>query len=178
MRLQGVLLASDDGRETVRWALKLAGQFHGYLCELQSKVTAREYSEFASWLDIGAVGAVALESVLFGDEEKVWERLLVGGLGEAMMVGASRQYVKAWRAETGSLHVQAAWYLAEALWRTSVETRAELDPRARWQAVQSLLAPVYEEGRPGAEKAVLIVRVFQLLLLTYLARLFSELEDE
>ena len=39
--LQGALLASDQQGESVTRALEVAGRFHSYLSELQSKITAR-----------------------------------------------------------------------------------------------------------------------------------------
>jgi hypothetical protein len=152
----------------------VTGRFHAYLCELESKLSARDYSDLASRLDIGAVGVVALESVIASEKEKFWQRLLLGGIGESLMVVASRQYVRAWEIETGLVHKCAAWYLAEALWRTSSEMQPELPPDQRWQAIQSLLAPVHDADVPASAKAVLLGRVFQMLLLTYVARLLPE----
>jgi hypothetical protein len=168
--LQGALLASGQRDEPFDSALEIAGQFHAYLCDLQSKVTAREYSELASRLDIGAVGAVALESIITSDKESLWQGLLLGALGEGLMVAASRQYVKAWEVETAQVHTCAAWHLTEALWRTSGEMQPDLRPEERWEAIQSLLAPAYDDEVAGEAKALLLGRVFQILLLTHLAR--------
>ena len=46
--LQGALLAAGQTGEDVDHALEIAGQFHAYLTELQSKIAARDYSELAS----------------------------------------------------------------------------------------------------------------------------------
>ncbi len=174
IELQGALLASGHRGEGVERALEVASRFHAYLCELESKITARDYSELASRLDIGAVGAVALENVIAAEKEKFWQRLLLGGLGESLMVAASRQYIKAWEIETGLVHSCAAWYLTESLWRVSSEMQPELPPDRRWRAIQSLLAPVYDDGVPASAKAMLLGRVFQMLLLTYVAHLLPE----
>jgi hypothetical protein len=169
--LQGALLASGQQGEAVERALEVAGRFFAYLGNLQSKIAARDYSELASRLDISAVGVVALENMVSGDTETFWQRLFLGGLGEALMVGASRQYVNAWQVETGLVHQDAAWYLTEALWRTSREMQPDLPPEKRWQAIQSLLAPAYDPAVPAPAKALLLGRIFQILLLTYLAQL-------
>jgi hypothetical protein len=167
--LQRTLLASGpEGEEGVR-ALEVAGHFHAYLCDLHSKLGARAYSELASRLDIGAVGAVALESVVATEKGKLFQSLLLGGLGEALMVVASRQYIKAWEIEAGLAHSRAAWFLTEALWRTSSELQPDMPHDQRWHAIQSLLAPVDDPEIPGPYKAVLLGRVFQVLLLTHLA---------
>ncbi len=167
--LQGALLASGQRGEALGCALEIAGQFHAYLCDLQSKITAREYSELASRLDIGAVGAVALESIITAQKENFWQGFLLGALGEGLMVAASRQYVKAWEVEMAQVHACAAWRLTEALWVTSAEMQPDLSSEKRWEAIQSLLAPVYEGEVPGETKALLLGRVFQILLLTHLA---------
>lgn len=176
--LQGSLLASSQQGEAVDRALELAGRFHAYLCELQSKITARDYSELASRLDIGAVGAVALENVIAGEGGHLWQRLLLGGLGESLMVAASRQYIKAWETETGLLHTCAAWYMAEALWRASAGMQPDLPPEQRWQAIQALLAPIHDHDVPAPDKAALLGRLFQMLLLTHLVGLLPTAEAE
>jgi hypothetical protein len=169
--LQGALLALERDDDAVVQALEVTGRFYGYLSELKSKIAAREYSELASRLDIGAVGAVALENVIAGQHERLWQRLFMGSLGEGLMVAASRQYIRAWRVETDLVHTKAAWYLAEALWRASHLAQADTDSEERWQAIASLLAPANEPQVPAPEKAVLLGRVFQILLLTHLAPL-------
>jgi hypothetical protein len=176
--LQGALLGYGQQGQAVERALEIAGRFHSYLCELQSKITARDYSELASRLDIGAVGAVALENVISGEGGDVWKRLLLGGLGEALMVSASRQYIKAWETETGLIHVCAAWYLTEALWRTSCEMQPDLPPDLRWKAILALLSPAYDPDVAAPDKAALLGRIFQILLLTRLAPLLPAASAE
>lgn len=176
MALQGALLRSNRQGEAVDRALEIAGHFYSYLCELQSKITAGEYSELASRLDIGAVGTVALENIVATERSEFWKRLFLGGLGEMLMVAASRQYIKAWEAETGPVHGQAAWYLTEALWRTSTQMQpdpSDPSPDRRWAAIQELLAPARDPGVPAPVKAVLLGRVFQMLLLTCLAQVIT-----
>jgi hypothetical protein len=169
--LQGQLLMSAGPEEAVTAALEVADRFHAYLSELQSKVAALDYSELASRLDIGAVGVVALENVVDAEQSKFWEHLVLGGLAEGLMVGASRQYIKGWELEAGLVHSRAAWYLAEALWHASAKTQAELSPQQRWEAIEALLAPAYSSDVPGSTKAVLLGRIFQMLLLTHLVPL-------
>jgi hypothetical protein len=169
--LQGALLARGEDSLTRGRALELAGAFYDYLSELQSKLAARDYSELASRLDIGAVGAVALENLLCGGGEEFWKRLALGGIAEGLMVAASRQYVKGWQVETSLVYSRATWYLSRALWQLSNETQADLPDAQRWDAIQSLLAPARDPEVPAADKALLLGRIYQVLLLTYLARL-------
>jgi hypothetical protein len=176
--LQGAMLASGQQGEGVGEVLEIAGRFHAYLCELQSKIAAKEYSEFASRLDIGAVGAVAVENMMANRGEELWQSLLLGGLGESLMVAASRQYIKAWETETGLIHNCALWYLREALWRASSEMQPGLPSEQRWQAIQSLLAPVHDPDVPAPDKAALLGRIFQMLLLTRVAALLPSIERQ
>jgi hypothetical protein len=50
----------------------------------------------------------------------------------------------------------------------------DLEPERRWHAIQALLAPAYDSEVPAPDKAVLLGRTFQMLLITYLARLLPE----
>jgi hypothetical protein len=176
--LQGALLALEDHDEAVQRALEVAGRFHRYLGELQSKVTARDYSELASRLDIGAVGAVALENLICGEGEALWKRLLLGGLGEGLMVAASRQYIRAWQVEAGLVHSEATWYLGEALWHTSRRMQPNLSVRERREAIETLLTPARDPDTPASVKALLIARIFQVLLLSHLDRLLPTASEE
>ncbi len=173
LTLQGALLALDGHDELVQQALQVAGHFYRYLSELQSKITARDYSELASRMDIGAVGAVALENLVSADGEELWKRLLLGGLGEALMVAASRQYIRAWRVEANLVHSEATWYLNEALWRASRWMQPDLPVEERGQAIETLLAPTRDPDTPASAKALLIGRIFQVLLLSHLNHLLS-----
>jgi hypothetical protein len=175
--LQGALLALEGHDEGVQQALEVAGHFYSYLRELQSKVTARDYSELASRLDIGAVGSVALENLVSGDGGELWKRLLLGGLSEGLMVAASRQYIRAWQVEAGLVHGAATWYLGEALWRTSQRMQPDLPVQERGQAIESLLAPARDPDTPAPAKALLIGRIFQVLLLSYLDQLLSTIGE-
>lgn len=176
--LQGALLACGEQEEAAARALEIANHFHAYLSELQSKLAARAYSELASRLDIGAVGAVALENIVSAEKDDFWQRLVLGGAAEALMVAASRQYIKGWEMETGLAHNRAAWYLAEALWHASCTMQPDLDPERRWRSIQDLLAPAYDPEVLAANKAILLGRVFQILIITYLAPLLSRSQKE
>jgi hypothetical protein len=172
--LQGAVLAREAQGKAAEQALDIAGQFHAYLSELQSKIGARSYSELASRLDIGAVGAVVLENVLSSESADFWTKFLLGGLAEGLMIAASRQYIKAWTIETQLVHTKAAWYLSEALWHTSVQMQPEIAAEQRWETIQLLLAPVHDPEIAAPEKAVLIGRIFQMLLMTHLGSLMGD----
>lgn len=170
--LQEALLANCAGSASREQALSLAGQFHGYLSELNGKLTAREYSQLASWLDISAVGVVAFEELIKGEMSGIRD-LLIGVLAELLMVSASRQYVKAWDVEARLIHGQATWHLRDALWRLSEEFQPDMPPAARLEAIRSVLAPAVDEQTPPEAKIVLVGRLFQTILLIHVVRLLG-----
>ena len=152
-------------------ALETVGHFYEYLLGLQQKLTARQYSELASWLDISAVGLVAFENFLRGQVTGLAD-LMVGLAAEATMVVASRQYVKVWEVEAREVHEHAAWYLREALWRLSEQTQPDLAPTERLAAMRRLLPP-HATDLPAGARPVLLGRLFQMLLLIRIARLLG-----
>jgi hypothetical protein len=141
-------------------------------------MNAHEYSKLATLLDIGAVGGVALESVLGRDlsPSDLWKRLLLGSASEGLMVLASRQYVKAFLEETTAVYQSAAWFLFHELWRLSLLNQPELAPETRRMAIDQMLAPIHDNTVNGTLKVVLIGRVFQMLLLIRLSMSIQESE--
>lgn len=169
--LQGrLLLEADAGREAdVERALRLAGTLHDFLSELESKLGARAYSHFASLLDIGAVGAVALETLL---DPARRQPLQVGlaALGEGLMVLASRQYVRAWGRELGPLFDRALWRAREELWQLSAEARPDLPSARRLASIDGLLAPALDPETPLESRHALVARLLQVLVVAASAR--------
>ena len=166
-----------DRQGGATWTLEIARQFYGYLTELRSKMTAREYSRFASRLDMGSVGALAVQD-LVTEREHLLESLFLGGLSEGLMVLATLQYIKAWEAETALVHNQAIWWLFEGLWRLSREFRPEMPAAERQRLIDALLAPVRSEETAPAVKVALLVRLFQALLIGSLAWVVPLLAEE
>ena len=126
--LRADLLALSDHlppaeRARADWSLGIATRFHQYLSDLASTTTARDFSQWASQLDMGSVGLLALQD-LVTDRERLMKKLFLGGLSEALMVLASRQYVKAWKSEATQVHHDTLWWLFEALWRLSREAQS------------------------------------------------------
>lgn len=175
LALQTWLLAieADAGQEgAVCRALKVAGEFFDFLCQLETKSSAREYSELASRLDIGAVGGVALESLTEAGEA-LMQRMLIGGLSETLMVLASRQYVKAWNREMVSIQMRATWFLRGELWRLSVQGRPDMLSQERAALVDGLLVPVLDGDSADEARLTLLGRLFQVLLIIRLAQALS-----
>jgi hypothetical protein len=161
--------SSTERSDAARQALEVAREFHTYLSELEAKYSARDYSELASLLDIGAVGAVAVENLIEAGES-LTQRILLGGLSEMLMVAASRQYVKAWSREIQPVHMKAIWFLRAALWRVSVEGRPDMRAEDRVALVDSLLSPALGGEEVEHIRPALLGRLFQVLLLIHLAQ--------
>jgi hypothetical protein len=171
LALQTRLLAAEidpTRSEAARRALEVAREFHAYLSELEAKFSAREYSELASMFDIGAVGVVALENLTEAGEALL-KRMLLGGLGEVLMVLASRQYVKAWSRELRPIHMRAVWFLRGELWQLSVIGRPDISTDERAALVDGLLAPAHDEDAADEVHVALLGRLFQVLLVIHLA---------
>jgi hypothetical protein len=162
--LQGDLLS--QGFDPDAPIMAILDAFHNFLNELVASATAREYSHFASILDVGAVGGVAIQNLLESrDSDDWWKRLLVGGVSESLMIIAARQYVKAWENEMSSDFIQAAWFLYRQYWQLSAELQPDLEPDERRRLVDELLAPVHDSEVSGTAKAALLGRLFQILLM-------------
>jgi hypothetical protein len=115
---------------------------------------------------MGAVGGVAIQNLLEQrDSDGWWQRLLVGGLSESLMIMAARQYVKAWDNEMSSDINQAAWFLYREYWQLSADMQPELAHTERRRLVDELLAPIHNSETSGTAKAALLGRLFQLLLM-------------
>jgi len=171
LALQTVLLAAQGEPQrsaAARDALALAHEFYTYLSEIEAKVSARNYSELASKLDMGAVGAVALQNLAEAGEAML-KQVLLGGISEILMVIASRQYVKAWSREMRPVHLRAAWFLRGELWQLSVRGRPDLSAEQRAALVDGLLTPILE-GESEDMCIALLGRLFQVLLIIYLAQ--------
>ena len=176
LALQTRLLVAGVDPERARIAqpaLEVAREFHAYLCEIEAKSSAREYSQLASLLDLGAVGGVALENLTEAGE-LLLQRVLLGGLSETLMVLASRQYVKAWGREMRPIHMRAIWFLRGELWRLSVQGRPDLPIEERVALVDGLLAPALDQATADEARLALLGRLFQILLIIHLASVLAE----
>lgn len=166
-QIRSVLLEADFPGDDRR--LNILTQFFEFLNKLVASSTARQYSHFASILDLGAVGGVALQNLLEkSGSENFTQRLLAGGLSELLMVMAARQYVKAWEEEMKSAYDAAAWHLYEEFWHVSREMQPELSADQRRQLVDRLVKPLRDEETAGTVKAAIAVHYYQLLLIAHL----------
>jgi hypothetical protein len=172
-RLRADLFEIRHPADSELWSL--LEDFHDYLDRLATTTSSRDFSHLASKLDISAISGVILERVVErGEESERALRLLSGLLSESLMALATRQHVKAWSAELDAVYRSAAWRLYERVWRWTESRKPELPPDQRRQLIDSLLSPMSSEMTGGMEKAILVGRLFQILLLWTLA---EEIED-
>jgi hypothetical protein len=168
-QLRGDLLQAGWPPDAPVW--ETIDHFYVFLNELSASMNAHEYSKLATMLDIGAVGGVAIQSLIESklSAAELWQRLLVGGISEGLMVLASRQYVKGARAEMIGVFQAACWELFGHLWHLAAQLQPKLAPVERRRMLDELLAPIYEEEVDDGVKIVLIGRLFQTLLLIHLS---------
>jgi hypothetical protein len=164
---------SPEMRAHVGAALLLLENFYSYLVCLESKMEARAFAELASKMDMAAVGVVVAENVR-GAGERIVEKVLMGTLGEALMVLASRQYVKAFHRDLESFCRQITWQLRAHLWRFSANRRPGIPAQDRAEMINALFAPIMAETAPGAAKPVVLGCLFQILLLASIAEILPE----
>lgn len=173
-QLRAALLACKDAQThanpAIQHSLDAVREFSGYLYQLQAKLSARQYSEWASRLDMGAVGALAIQDLLV-EGEKTLKSYLLGGLSEALIILTSRQYIKAWDQEMRTTHHQAAWFLYEMLWQLSYQAQPDLPSEQRQTLIDQLISPAIDENAPPPLKAALLTRLFQAVLIILTAPL-------
>jgi hypothetical protein len=168
-QLRGDLRQAGLPAESPAW--RVLDKFYTFVNELSASMSAHEYSKMATMLDIGAVGGVAIQNLLESDLEptELWRRLLAGGIGESLMVLASRQYVKGFKAGMIGVCRATAWELYDEFWQLSAQLQPELDSAARRQLVDNLLSAIHDDSVPEAVKIGLNGRLFQILLLIHLS---------
>lgn len=150
-------------------AMVTINAFYTFVSQLIASSSARQYSHFASLLDLGAIAGVALQNLLESSESESWsQRLLAGGFSEILMVLAARQYVKAWDEEMQSVYDIAAWQLGEEFWYLSAANQPELSADMRHEHIERLLSPFRDDELSGTVKAAICIHYFQLLLLAQL----------
>lgn len=175
-RLHGTLLTYAQDQPGIEFVLEVAREFYLYLNELQGKMTARQYNEMASRLDIASVGVLALQDILI-EQEHMGKSLLLGGIGEGLMVLASRQYIKAWEQELKSANRNAAWILYDVLWQLSRRYQPDLATSKRQALIEATIAPAMDDDTPFETRLLLLLRLYQMSLLLLLAPLCTRAEQ-
>jgi len=161
--LRSHLLELDVADDARIWPL--LESFHGFLDRLETGTTSRDYSQLASKLDIGAISGVILEHLTEDAEppERAM-RLLSGALSEGLMALATRQHVRAWEGELAAVYRDAVWFLYEQMWRWTRRRTPDLEPPERRRLMDALFEPLRSCETPADHRAILIGRLFQLLI--------------
>jgi hypothetical protein len=168
-QLRGDLLAAGTAPDAP--LLRVIGRFHYFLVELASGVDAQAFTNMALYLDIGAgVGEMVQKQA-----EKPLEELLDLRYGtvpewltQGLQVLAAREHTKAAAAHLEALAHTTAYDLYGLYWAFSAESQPTLSPTQRRAHLDDLFAPV-QAAQTATVQAVLIGRLFQLLLLMHTA---------
>ncbi len=159
---------APDERGSADLSLAIVDRFHQYLADLQSKMSAHDYSQLAAKMDVGSVGLLALQD-LVTNRDQLFKTLFLGGLSEGLMLLATFQYAKAWKTEVTLVNDEALWWLFRGFWQVSRQLRPDVATGTRRGQIDALLEPVRSPDIEPAVKAAIIARMFQILLVGSLA---------
>jgi hypothetical protein len=159
--LQKALLVIGD--EPTARARSVARAFHACLRGLESKSASRAASRWGAVLGTGAVGSVSATEMM-DRRESALHRLLQSGVPALLEVGSALKTAEAWEVEAGLVYDELAWFLYDELWDVSAATRPDLSPDERRSQVDLLLDPLLDTSLADAERAGLVVHLFQTVL--------------
>ncbi len=171
--LQGDLLVVGGDPEAASKARRVAGDFYLYLSDLISKVTSRHHSQWAAALATASVTSVSFHELLHGQVD-AFKQLLLSGAPAVLEIGSALESVKAWEMETGLVHYDAAWRLYGELWDISTTMLPDLPADQRRAGLDALLGPAVSPDTAGNVKAILLVKLYQVVLAMRLAPLLKE----
>lgn len=149
-------------------ARALAGEFFGYLSEVQSKLTSKQYSSMAALLAAGAVGFLGgqdiIDGLLMHTGPKAITELITGGLASLLETLSTFQHVQAWEQDFALTNSAALWMLYAEMWQISAAMQPDLSAENRRALVNELFAPARNSELAQPARTALIIRLFQLLL--------------
>jgi hypothetical protein len=169
--VQAELLAL--GGDAADKAREVAGRFHSFLRDLESKVASRSASQMSAILTTASVSSVGLQEML-AEEEDPLRRLFASGVTAMLEVAGAMKGVEAWEVEAALVYYDVAWYLYGELWEMSLAGRPDLDHRHRKALLDQLLRPVFDAEIDGAVKSAVLVRFLQIALTARLWPLLLE----
>ena len=161
------------GADGAQKARQVAGQFHSFLRDVESKVASRGASRMSAILTTASVSSVGLQEML-AEEENPLRRLFASGVTAMLEVGGAMKGVEAWEVEAALVYYDVAWFLYEELWEVSLAGQPELSRQERKALFDKLLRPVLDPNVDGAVKSAVLIRFFQIALA---ARLWPLLKD-
>jgi hypothetical protein len=145
---------AEAAREVVR-------AFHSCLRNLDSKTSSRSASRWGAVLGTAAVGSTGIQELL-AQQNAPLTRLLESGVPALLEVGSAVKSAQAWEVEARLVYDEVAWFLYEQLW--DISAAAGLPDADRRAQIDLLLDPVLDPDVPDAEKAPLVIRLFQAVL--------------
>ncbi|MHC4180739.1 MAG: hypothetical protein ACYSWU_24835 [Planctomycetota bacterium] len=160
-QLHAELLAR--GGAAAEKARDVAGQFHSFLRDMESKIASRSASRWAAALATASVSSVGLQEML-AEREDPLRRLLASGVTAALEVGSAVKSVEAWETEASLVYHDVAWYLYGELWEVVEASRPELSFGQRKELMDQLLKPIADPDVEGMAKSGVLVRFFQIAL--------------
>jgi len=160
-RVQAELLAV--GSDAAQKAREVAGEFHSFLRDLQSKVASRSASRMSAILTTASVSSVGLQEML-AEEEDPLRRLFASGVTAMLEVAGAMKGVEAWEVEASLVYYDVAWYLYGELWEVSLAGRPDLSDDERKSLLDKLLGPVLDPDVDATVKSAVLVRFFQIAL--------------
>ncbi len=159
--VQAELLAvAGDAAQKAR---EVAGHFHSFLRDLESKVASRSASRMSAILTTASVSSVGLQEML-AEKEDPLRRLFASGVTAMLEVAGAMKGVEAWQVEAALVYYDVAWYLYGELWEVSLTGRPDLSDQERKALLDQLLGPVLDPEIDGAVKSAVLVRFFQIAL--------------
>lgn len=164
--LQPLLLAENTLEASQ--ARQVAGQFYGYLVNIRSKLTSKQYSLLGAALAATSIGIMAMRDLLdsaANDPEHLLQNALAGGLASSAEGLSTVQAVRAWEAEFSSVHQEALWNLYGLLWQLAVDRRPDQPVEMRHALIEQLLAPARAQALSGIARTGYLIRLFQIALL-------------
>ena len=151
------------GGEAAEKARDLAGEFHRFLREVESKTASRSASRWGAALATASVSSVGIQEMI-AEKEDPMRRLLASGVTALLEVAAAAKSVEAWEVEASLMYYDVAWYLYGELWEVTMAGRPELSAPQRRALLDQLLKPVVDPDVEGAAKCVVLVRFFQIAM--------------
>ncbi len=166
-----------NARRALERATHLAGEAHALAAELKGFTGQKERSEAASLLDLGSIGALAIENVLTADKITL-PRIVMSALSETLTFLATRQIVAGSREVLGGLYRQHAAAMYRELWTLATDHRKTLtakDVREIQSGIDTFFGQLEAEGVPVEGQIVVLRQFYALLLVLRVAELLEAL---
>lgn len=160
-QLQSELLMIG-GEEALK-AREVAGAFHSFLRDLQSKGASRGASRWGAILETASVASVGLQEMLVEQEDPL-RRIVASSVTGMLEVAAAAKNVEAWEVETSLVPYDVGWYLYGEMWEVSKNGRPELGDEERKDMMDRTFAPVMSPDVEGKVKSAVLLRLFMTVL--------------